>query len=107
MSQSMIWAILLAATVGTFLFRYSFLWLSDRYPMPERMRQLLKYIPASVIAALTLPAILTPAIHDGNWHAPRFLAGVIAMLVMWRTRSALLTLVLGMVALWLGRWLAL
>lgn len=107
MSQSTIWTILLAATLGTFLFRYSFLWLSGHYRMPEPMERVLRFIPPAVLSAMTFPAMLTPATESGNWHAPRLLAGLIALAVMWKTRSSLKTLVVGMVALWLFRWLGL
>lgn len=51
-------------------------------------------IPAAVLAALVAPAVLRP---DGPlllWH-PRPLAGLLAALVAWRTRSVVVTLLVG------------
>jgi branched-subunit amino acid transport protein len=106
MSQSTIWIILLVATVATFLFRYSFLWLAGYRQMPERLEHVLRFIPPAVLSAMTFPAILTPAVETADWHAPRLLAGILALIVMWKTRKSLQTLIWGMASLWLLRWLA-
>ncbi|WP_108652533.1 AzlD domain-containing protein [Dongshaea marina] len=105
MSQSQIWIILLAGSLGTFAFRYSFLWLADRYQMPQTLRSLLKYVPAAVLAALVTPAVMTPAINSSNWHDPRLIAGIVALAIAWRTRNTLLTLIGGMLMMWLCLWL--
>lgn len=106
MTLSSTWVILLAATAGTFLFRYSFLWLSGYLRMPERLEHALRFIPPAVLSAMTVPAILSPAVATADWHAPRLLAGIAGIVVMWGTRSSLQTLVWGMISLWLLRWLA-
>jgi branched-subunit amino acid transport protein len=36
---------------------------------------------------------------------PRMLAGLLAAVVAWKSRSAVLTIVVGMLALWLVTWL--
>jgi branched-subunit amino acid transport protein len=61
------------------------------------------------VAALT--ALVTPDLLGGAAGAslltrnPRLWAGVIAALVAWRTRNVVLTVGVGMAALWLLSWL--
>jgi branched-subunit amino acid transport protein len=59
-----------------------------------------------VLAALVLPAVVFPDKHAGfDWSNPQLPAAVLAGLVAWRTRSTLLTLAVGMGALWgLRHW---
>jgi branched-subunit amino acid transport protein len=72
------------------------LWLSRR-KLPEGLFQALRYVPPAVLAAIILPAVLLP---DGRlalgWDNAPLVAGIIAILVAWRTRNLLLTIVLGM-----------
>jgi branched-subunit amino acid transport protein len=89
----------------TFAVRYPVLALLGRIPLPEPVFRALKYVPPAVLAAIVLPAILMPAgrvdVHPTNDY---LVAGIIAGLVAWRTRSVLLTIVFGMLALWGWRW---
>lgn len=53
--------------------------------------------PASVLAALVLPAVIFPERHAAfDWSNPQILAAIVAGLVAWKTRSTLLTLAVGM-----------
>lgn len=89
----------------TFAVRYPVLALLGRIPLPEPVFRALKYVPPAVLAAIVLPAILMPAgdidVRPTNDY---LVAGIIAGLVAWRTRSVLLTIVFGMLALWGWRW---
>ena len=48
----------------------------------------------TALAAIVVPAFLRPEDQIDLWQ-PRFVAGVVAALVAWRTRNIALTLVLG------------
>lgn len=80
----------------------------ERFPIPPRLRQALRFVPPAVLSAIILPELLRPAgtldISLGNL---RLLAGVIAILVAWRTRNVLLTIAAGMGALWILQTLVL
>lgn len=92
------WLVIVVAGVGTFALRASFLAFADRLTgLPHDVREALRMVPAAILAALTLPALVRP---EGDWavFGPRALAGIIAGLVAYRTRSALLTVVVGLVA---------
>ncbi|MBN1440735.1 MAG: AzlD domain-containing protein [Anaerolineales bacterium] len=95
-----IWLILLLGGALTFATRLSFIYLFGRFEMPEVIRRALKYVPPAVLSALIAPALFMPGgvvdIRAGNY---RLLAGAAAVLVAWRARSTLWTIVAGMAAL--------
>ncbi|MER3484536.1 MAG: branched-chain amino acid transport, partial [Meiothermus sp.] len=68
---------------------------------PPLLQQALRYVPAATLAGLVLPALLT---HEGHWAVsplnPRLIAGIVALVLAWRFKNALLTLVGGMGVLW-------
>lgn len=97
MSETTILWVLIISTLGTFLLRYSFLWLNDRLPFSERVAGWLKLIPATAIVSLIVPAfIASPSVLTAE-GAPKLCAAFVATLVMWKMRSATLMLLLGMV----------
>jgi branched-subunit amino acid transport protein len=62
----------------------------------------LRFVPPAVLSAIILPDLLRP---DGVWALSfgnvRLLAGILAALVAWRTKNALLTIGVGMAAFWI------
>jgi len=103
MDASTVWLIMLGLGAGTFLMRLSFIHLAGRLPMPTRLSRTLRFVPAAVLAALVVPAILrwTPGGEalTGD-DLPRLAAGLAAAVVAWTTRSVLATLGVGMGLLW-------
>ena len=92
------WAIVLAA-VGTFAMRAAFLVAARQLvDVPEAVQRVLRQIPPAALASIVVPELLRPRDHLDFWQ-PELAAGVIAALVIWRTRSTTLTLVVGMAAL--------
>jgi branched-subunit amino acid transport protein len=91
----------------TFAIRYPVLALLGKIPLPEPVFRALRYVPAAVLTAIIIPAVVIG--HDSrldlNLTNAYLVAGVVSALVAWRTRSLLLTIVLGMLALWGWRWL--
>jgi branched-subunit amino acid transport protein len=96
-----LWLILIVGGLITFGIRLSFIVFFGRQPMPDWLRRGLRFVPPAVLSAIIFPEIL---IRDGkvalSLSNPRLLAGVLAALVAWRTRSMLLTILAGMVTLW-------
>ncbi|MNP43429.1 Branched-chain amino acid transport protein (AzlD) [compost metagenome] len=58
MSDFSMWMIFVAVGLGTFLIRLSFIELYGKLRIPLLLSQALVYVPASVLAALVLPAIV-------------------------------------------------
>ena len=79
--------------------RASFLAAAQRLAaVPPGVQRLLRQIPPAALASIVLPALLRPDGDVDPLH-PRFVAGVLAGLVAWRTRNTALTLLVGMGAL--------
>ena len=97
-----LWLTIFAAGLITYATRLSFILLFERIQIPAWLRRALRYVPAAVLSAIILPELVfqdgTLAVTPTN---PRLLAGIIAILVAWRTKNILLTLISGMVTLWI------
>lgn len=93
-----IWLAMMLAGAGTYALRASFLTFAHRLTdLPIGIERILRQIPAAVLAALVVPALVRP---EGaiDLVQPRLYAGLIAAFVSWRTRSVAATLVAGIVA---------
>jgi len=99
--MSTYWPIVVILGIGTFLIRFSFILIMDKWPLPEAMQRMLRFIPASVMTALVVPSVLLQkngVTSFAGWE--RVIAAFIAVLVAWKTRNILATIVSGMVSLW-------
>lgn len=106
MSSAAVALTILGMGIITYLIRVSLFLASDRITLPPRLLQALRYVPASVLSAIIFPEMFMPdGVLDISFDNVRLLAGILAALVAWRTRSALLTVAAGMLALWLLTWL--
>ena len=101
MSRLPIWLLFIALAVGTFALRFSFIYLFGKVEMPEWLRRALRFVPASVLAALVFPALTYPnGTLDLSLGNIRLLAGLGGALVAWRTKNVLWTIIMGMVLFW-------
>ena len=70
--------------------------------MPSLVEQTLRFVPSAVLTAIFFPELLLDKgelyISLGN---ARLLAGMLAILVAWRTKNVTYTIVIGMLALWI------
>jgi branched-subunit amino acid transport protein len=93
---STVWTAIVLAGIGTYAMRASFLVFAHRLAdVPPSIQRILRQIPPAALAAIVVPAFLRPDGVLDLWQ-PRFLAGVIAALVAWRTKNIALTLVVGL-----------
>lgn len=88
--------------LGTFLFRFSFIYLYDKFKLPKWVHQSLRYVPAAVLSALIFPAII---INDGqiwaSYSNPKLMASIAAVIVAWKTKKLFLTIAVGLIIYWL------
>ena len=102
MSATSTWLLFIAIGLGTFLLRFLFIYLFGKTEMPDWLRRALRFVPAAALAALVFPALTHPAGHlDLSLHNFRLLAGLGGAIVAWKTRNVLLTILVGMVLLWI------
>jgi branched-subunit amino acid transport protein len=92
---------LAVAGLVTFAIRLSFIALLGKVELPPVLTRALRFVPPAVLSAIILPEML---VRDGAVDLRpgnvRLLAGVLAAFVAWRTRNVLLTIAVGMAALW-------
>lgn len=101
MNTPTLWLTILGAGAVTFALRFSFILLLGRVEIPSFLERALRYVPAAVLTAVVIPLLFyaegSLELSLGN---ERLVAGVVAALICWRTRSVPLTLVGGMATLW-------
>lgn len=84
--------------VGNVVLRGSALLFAERLrDVSPRTQAVLRMIPPATLAALVAPALLRP---EGTFAplGPQALAGLVALVVAWRTRNLLATIIVGLVA---------
>jgi branched-subunit amino acid transport protein len=95
-----LWLLILLAGALTFATRLSFIALLDRLRLPAWFGRALRFVPLAVLPAIILPETATRGgVLDLSWRNPQLLAGALAVVVAWRTGSALLTIGAGLLAL--------
>ena len=95
-----IWLVFLLGGLLTFGMRFFFIYLLGRLEVPETMRRALRFVPPAVLSAIVIPELLIQSGQiDVSFLNFRLLAGVVAVLVAWRTKNTLLTILGGMATL--------
>lgn len=99
------WLLTCAIGVTTYLTRLSFVTIFGKREVPAFILRMLRFVPIAVLSAIIWPQLFlvhsTPDLSPTN---PRWLAGLIAGLIAWRTRNVLLTIGIGMAVLWILQW---
>jgi branched-subunit amino acid transport protein len=90
-------ALVIGMAVVTFLVRYPVMVLVGKIPLPESVFNALRYVPPAVLAAIIVPSVLMPAgTVDLTPTNSYLVAGIVCVIVAWRTKNLLITIVLGM-----------
>ena len=101
MSTPALWLTIAGAGAVTFALRLSFIALLGRMGTPLFLGRALRFVPAAVLTAVVIPLLFYEngalEVSLGN---ERLLAGLVAALIAWRSRSVPLTLGGGMATLW-------
>jgi len=86
----------------TYLIRLSLFLLPDRVVLPPWLLRALRYVPAAVLSAIIFPELFLPnGALDISLGNERLLAGLVAIVIAWRTRNVFIIVAAGMIALWL------
>jgi len=97
-----IWLVMFFGGLITFGMRFSLIYLFGRFQVPETMRRALHYVPPAVLSAIVFPELL---LRDGTLYLSlenfRLMAGLVAVLVAWFSKNTLITIIAGMIALFL------
>jgi branched-subunit amino acid transport protein len=95
-----IWIVMAVAGLVTYSTRLSFILLLDRIKAPAWFTRSLRFVPAAVLSAIIVPELLAPKptveLYILN---PELISGILAVLVAWKTKNVLLTIGVGLAAL--------
>lgn len=84
----------------TYLMRAAFIGPSSS-SLPPAFERALRFVPPAALAALIVPDLVS---HNGalvlSLANPRLIAGIVAVVIAWRTRRVALTLIVGMAVFW-------
>jgi branched-subunit amino acid transport protein len=96
-----LWLMLFVIGAITYAIRLSCIGLLGQKDMPALLLKALRFVPITVLPAIILPELfLRNNALALSLQNPRWIAGILAGFVAWRTRNVLLTIATGMVALW-------
>src|SRR5437588_12644649 len=100
MSQGLLWVTMLIVGLLTLGIRLSFIGFMDKRRVSPIAQQALRFVPVAVLSALIAPALFFPrGSLDRSFSNIRLIAGILAILVAWRTKNVLLTIFTGMACL--------
>jgi branched-subunit amino acid transport protein len=93
----------------TLAVRYPLLAFLSKGTLPSYLLAALKFIPPAVLTAIVVPTLLAPNGTELNLSLRNdyLIAGLVTVVVAWRSKNLLLTLGIGMATLWLWRFLIL
>jgi branched-subunit amino acid transport protein len=95
------WITIIAAGLLTYITRLSPIISYGKFEMPNQLERALRFVPVAVLTAIFLPELVY--IQDElllSFRNPRLLAGLLAIIVAWRTKNVMYTIVIGMLTLW-------
>lgn len=102
-----LWLIIILAGLITFSIRLSFILFWGRLNIPDWLQRALRFVPPAVLTAIIFPELMIRnGALDLSFSNPRLLAGAVAILVGLKTKNMILTILIGMLVLWLSQiWL--
>ncbi len=100
MSQGWLWVTIIIVGLLTLGIRLSFMVFMGKMQVSHIAQRALRFVPIAVLSALIAPALFFPnGSLDVSLSNIRLMAGILAILVAWRTKNVLLTIFSGMVCL--------
>ncbi|GCE08677.1 AzlD domain-containing protein [Dictyobacter aurantiacus] len=100
MSQQWLWITIITIGLLTLGTRLSFIVFMGKMQVAPIVQQALRFVPIAVLSALIAPALFFPGGSlDISLSNARLIAGILAILIAWRTKNVLLTIASGMACL--------
>ena len=101
-----LWLMFIIIGLLTYAIRLSFILFFSKMNIPSLLQRAFRFVPVAVLSAIIFPALFLPkGVLALSFSNTRLLAGCIAIGVAWRTKNVLVTLVVGMGALYLLQFL--
>lgn len=96
------WINIVFLAIGTIVIRGSIIAVSDKIQISDRTKEVFSYIPAAILPAFVAPAVF---FHQGSvaWvmGKERLIVLILALVVCFKTRSTVVTITTGLLALYL------
>jgi branched-subunit amino acid transport protein len=104
--EATIWVTILAVAAINYIARLSFIALFARRDMPPLLERALKHVPAAMLTAIVVPAVvfIAPGELRLDFGNAKLIAAVAAGGVAAWSRNTTLTIVVGMAVLWLMQY---
>ena len=101
------WFTMIIVGILTFGIRLSFIVILDRWQPPQLIERALRFVPVAVLSAIIAPELILHSRKvDFSFGNLRLIAGIVAIIVAWKTKNIIWTIVAGMgVLLVLQYWL--
>jgi branched-subunit amino acid transport protein len=101
-----IWMITLVVGIVNFASRVSFIAWFARNDMPPLLTRALHHVPAAMITAIAVPAVVfaAPGVLALTPENAKLVAAVVAGVAAWWRKNTVETIVVGMTTLWLMRY---
>lgn len=97
-----IWFVLLIGGLITFSMRFSLIYLFGKFEIPETLKKALHYVPPAVLSAIIFPELfIQDDVINIEPNNIRLVAGIIAIITAWISKSTLITIIVGMAALFI------
>ena len=95
-----------AMAIVTFLIRYPLLAFSSRVTLPHWLAEALEYLPPAILTAIVVTEVLIPTGDEIllNYTNARLIGAIAAILIGWRTKNLLATIIGGMLAFLIWQW---
>ena len=100
------WVTIIAAGLLTYATRLFPIISYGRFEMPSQVERALRFVPVAVLTAIFLPEMAY--IQEElmlSFRNPRLLAGLLAIVIAWRTKNVMYTILVGMLTLWVLQYL--
>lgn len=95
------WLVIITAGLLTYATRLSSIISYGQFEMPKTVERALRFVPVAVLTAIFLPELVY--VQEDlvvSYRNPRLIAGLLAIVVAWRTKNVMYTIVIGMLTLW-------
>jgi branched-subunit amino acid transport protein len=106
MAESSISLLILGMALINLVIRYPVYLLADRFRFPTLIERALNFVPAAVLTAIIVPAVIYPNGPQAqlDWRNSFLDAAIFTAVISYATRHLLATIVLGMAAFLALRW---
>ena len=101
-----IWVVMITAGLITYGMRLFFIMAVSAKTLPKNIRVALEFVPPAVLMAIIVPEVLfSDSVLQVNINNYRLVAALLAAIVAWKTKSAILTVIVGMIVLWIFQFI--